>query len=145
MTESGDARIENPWARLACACPDPKGNSQGKPFKPDKHNYVIMIMKETKRAIKARARREAPVKEKLCIVQGRSNEKETGPAEVRRMWKKKLKVSHAKQDKPCVARPFPSWRSGARCKPPSGFESEPRKLLKISHFPIIKFTALDWS
>ena len=33
---------------------------------------------------------------------------------------KRTTVSLAKQDKPCIARPFSSWGSGGRCKPPSG-------------------------
>ena len=41
--------------------------------------------------------------------QGRSNEKETGPAEVRsKNVKRRTMASLAKQDKPCVARPFSS-------------------------------------
>ena len=99
--------------------------------------------------------------------QGRSNKKETGPAGVRRKSVKRRgsMAGLAKQDKKgdgrsCEARqegrwqvlrsktsraqhgPFPAGGLGGAVSPPAGTGAEPRKLLKISHFPITKLTGV---
>ena len=79
----------------------------------------------------------------VISVQGRSNEIETGPAEVRRKnVKRRAMAGLAKPDKPCAARPFSSWGSGhgGRCKPPRvrGRAPEAFENFTLSHHKV------DW-
>ena len=84
---------------------------KGKFRKPRFGNFVIQIYSEEKNSTNS--------SQTTVRTQGRSNEKETGPAEVRRMWKKDGgKSCEARQAVHSTALlQLGVW---GRCKPPSG-------------------------